>query len=466
MSETQDKTYNVVIVGGGVSGTAFLYTLAKYTNVPNIALLEKHGGMGQVSSHAQNNSQTLHVGDIESNYPLEKVLQVKPAAMMVAHYANALEPAVRDSLILPVQKMLLAVGDKEVSTLEKRYSDLKALFPEITKLEGAALAAVEPAVMAGRKPGERVMAMYNPQGYAVNYGKLAESFVEQAKKIAGQRIDVFVNRPALKIEKGSDNLFHITTKQGLIKAECVVVDADAYTLGFAKAMGYGQEFSLIPIAGTFYFTKNMLAGKVYTMQEPRVPFAAVHGDPDIVVKDKTRWGPTSQFWPVLESRDLKTSGDYFASAGLGRLRTWFSFAKILTEWVRFKFLMKNLLYILPFVGKLFYTKNIQKIVPGVKFGDVTMAKGFGGMRLQRVDINRSELLLGEGKIIGDNIIFNMTPSPGASVCLYNAMRDTGQVMKFFGNKYNFDKNSLLKDLMPDNAGQHSPDVSAPQSYSS
>ena len=89
--------------------------------------------------------------------------------------------------------------------------------------------------------------------------------------------------------------------------------------------------------------------------------------------------------------------------------------------------------------KYLFLKQVQKIVPALQAKDLTRAKGYGGMRLQRVDTTTHELLLGEGKIIGDNCIFNMTPSPGASVCLYNAKRDAEQIMTFFGSEFNFDQ---------------------------
>lgn len=82
--------YDIAIIGGGASGTALLYTLAKYTNAKRLVLVEKYSALGQVNSHARNNSQTLHVGDIETNYSIDKVRQVKPAAMMVARYASQL----------------------------------------------------------------------------------------------------------------------------------------------------------------------------------------------------------------------------------------------------------------------------------------------------------------------------------------------------------------------------------------
>jgi len=69
------------------------------------------------------------------------------------------------------------------------------------------------------------------------------------------------------------------------------------------------------------------------------------------------------------------------------------------------------------------------------------------MRLQRVDTETHELQLGEGRIVGDNVIFNMTPSPGASVCLFNAVRDTEETMKFFSNTYTFDKHRMEHECM-------------------
>ena len=264
--------------------------------------------------------------------------------------------------------------------------------------------------------------------------------------------------PVSSIEK-HDSGYAVHTKDKTILAKVVVVDTDAYSLGFAKSLGYGKEFSLIPIAGSFYFTKEVLRGKVYTMQDARMPFAAAHGDPDVTVPGMTRFGPTARFFPILESRNLSTIKDFFASAGLERLATWRAFFSILLEPVRFVYLMKNLVYELPYIGKYFFVSQIQKIVPRIRGADIHRADGFGGMRLQRVDVASRELLLGEGKIVGDNIIFNMTPSPGASVCLYNARRDTEQILTFLGDTYSFDKARMDADLFIETPSA-STDVSA------
>jgi malate dehydrogenase (quinone) len=216
-------------------------------------------------------------------------------------------------------------------------------------------------------------------------------------------------------------------------------------LGFAKSLGYGKNFSLIPIAGSFYFSPEKLRGKVYTVQEPRMPFAAVHGDPDLTRANATRWGPTARFYPVLEAGKLSTLPKFFASSGLHRIQTWISFISILLEPIRFWYLLKNFFYDLPIIGVYFFLPQVRKIVPTMQANDLHWARGYGGMRLQRVDTNTRELLLGEGKIVGDNIIFNMTPSPGASVCLYNALRDAEQLTHFM-HGFTFDKERMLGDL--------------------
>jgi len=442
----KDKTYDVVVIGGGVSGTALFYALSKYSTVKSIAIIEKYGSFGQVNSKWKNNSQTLHIGDIETNYSLEKASIVKPAALMVSRYALSLRGKSK-KIIFPVSKMVLAVGKKEVDQLEQRYLEFGTLYPDLKRLEYDEIAKIEPAITKGRSREEMILALYTPNGYAVDFEALAESFVEEATKNKTQNrdIDVFLDTEVTNIRK-SKNSYKVNTRKGIFKSKVVVVNTDAYSLFFAKSLGYGKEFSLIPVAGNFYFSKQMLKGKVYTMQDKKLPFAAVHGDPDVHIPNKTRWGPTAKMSPVLESRNFSTTIDYFRSASLFRFVTIKSFAVILSDMARFVFLLKNTLYDVPIVGKYFFVKNVQKIVPTIQASDLQKAKGFGGMRLQRVDTKTHELQLGEGKIIGDNIIFNMTPSPGASVCLFNGMRDAEKLMEFFVGVYQFDKCRMEDDF--------------------
>ena len=459
-----EQSCDVAIVGGGVSGTALLYVLAKYTNIGRIVLLEKHPELGGVNSSPKNNSQTLHVGEIETNYTIEKVKQVYPASMMVKRYTDALPPETRKRIITRMQKMVLAVGDEEAAELEKRCASLKEFFPSLRKIDASGIREAEPEIMRGRNPREKVLALLNTEGHAVDFSRLAKSFAEETEKQWPGHAEILLNREVRAILRGT-NGYALKTDAGTISARIVVVDADAYSLGFAKALGYGKEFSLIPIAGNFYFTPERLRGKVYRVQDPRMPFAAVHGDPDMTKAAVTRWGPTARFYPALEARNLNTIAPFFASSGLHRIQTWISFARILLDPVRFWYLFRNLLYEIPIIGTYLLLPQIHKIVPTVRGKDLRRASGYGGMRLQRVNTKTRELLLGEGKITGDNIIFNMSPSPGASVCLYNAMRDAEQIA-LFSATYAFDKKRMLADLCISGVRAPSADTSLVESYAS
>ena len=67
------KNFEVVIVGAGITGCALAYTLARYTNIKSIALIEKYEDVSTLNSKGTSNSQTIHAGDIETNYTLEKL---------------------------------------------------------------------------------------------------------------------------------------------------------------------------------------------------------------------------------------------------------------------------------------------------------------------------------------------------------------------------------------------------------
>ena len=98
----------------------------------------------------------------------------------------------------------------------------------------------------------------------------------------------------------TDKGWRVWTNKGPIDTKFLVVSACGYSLLIAHRLGFGRQFSCLPVAGSYYFGPQLLKGKVYTVQNPVLPFAAVHGDPDMVFGRKTRFGPTALPLPVLE----------------------------------------------------------------------------------------------------------------------------------------------------------------------
>lgn len=438
------REYDVLIVGGGVVGTALLYSICRYTNTDNVILVEKYKDLGLVNSAAGKNSQTLHFGDIETNYTVEKAMNVKQMADMVKNY---LETEKKDNpsqkLFARYTKMVLGVGNFQSEALKKRHVVFSKLFPDLTYIARDEIARLEPKVVEGRRSDQQIAALLTHDGYTVDFKLLCHSFVSNALKYNSSAevcLDTKLN--GLKRENG---IWTATTEKGEIRAKVVVIAAGAHSLMFAKSLGYGKNLSILSMAGSFYTASKVLNGKVYTIQVEKLPFAAIHGDPEVHDPSVTRFGPTAKPIFRLERYNAKTIGEYWKTFGLG-FPAVISLFKILFDRVLFGYVVMNFLYDLPFIGKRLFVREVRRIVPTIKVSDLHFAKGVGGTRPQIINNSTHKLEMGEAKLTGENIIFNITPSPGASTCLGNAYGDIKLVMDYLGNKYTFDEEAFKRDL--------------------
>jgi malate dehydrogenase (quinone) len=425
------QQYDLLIIGAGVSGTALLYQTARFTDIQQIAVVEKYAAPARVNSLSSNNSQTLHCGDIETNYTLEKALKVQRAAGMLANYC--LSQPDKEHLIFRYPKMVLGVGEQECRLLRERYENLKPHYPKLQLLEKKDIARIEPAVVAGKNGqlrGEELVALGSTDEYtAVDFEALARSFARQAQRVEGKCIDIHYNECVQHIKIENDR-FLIETDQTCYQARSLVVCAGGHSLKLAQDLGYGLHYSCLPVAGSYYFTPQILNGKVYTVQNDKLPFAAIHGDPDVLVPGKTRFGPTALILPILERYNYKTMPDFFRVFRFDR-----RVARVLWDLFRVadirSYMFKNVLFEVPFIRRLLFLKDVRKIVPGLRYRDLTFARKVGGIRPQLIDKNKRKLLMGEAKIdTGKGAIFNMTPSPGGTSCLENAEIDMRSIAAF------------------------------------
>ncbi len=462
-SPTSDtRVYVVAIIGAGVCGTALLYCLSNYTNLGAIALIEKESDVALINSQKTSNSQTLHFGDIETNYTLEKAIQVNRAANLVKHYLLKNDP--ERQIYSKYHKMVLAVGPEQSAKLRERYAEFKTVFPQLRLIDRAEIAQIEPNVLTGRPSEEEVTALFTDEGYTLDFHQLSQSLLRRscgagksqlrlAQSPEDKTIDVFLDTQVTRITRQPDTGYYCISTPGKARssmmAKAVAVTAGAHSLLFAKSMGYGKDYALLSVAGSFYVAPEILNGKVYTVQLKKLPFAAIHGDPEVHDPGQTRFGPTAKVLPLLERHNYATVYEYFKTAGLSPA-AFLSFFKILSDWVVLKYILLNLIYDIPWIGKRLFIDKVRQIVPSIQLKDLTFAKGYGGVRPQVVNLKTRQLDMGEAKILGDRIIFNITPSPGASTCLKTAEEDTVRLMAFLGNEYQFDQARFLRDLGREN----------------
>lgn len=442
---TKIKKVEVAVLGGGITGSAIFYTLTKYTNIDSVALIEKCSKIGQINSRENNNSQTLHFGDIEANYSPEKALPTKESAQMVVNYLERLNGEEK-SLYKKSSKMLLAVGKKEVERLEKRHAQFKKIFPELRLIGKDEIEKFEPAIIKGRNPKEKISACHSENGYVVDFGKLAKNLISRAQKEKPTASQFFLDTKVLKISK-LENGFEIITDKESFLAQAVVVAMCSHSLMFAKSLGYGEEFSILPVGGNFYTSaRKVLNAKVYTMQSDKLPFAGAHGDPNIYNKTETRFGPTANVMPFLERNNLGTFSDFIKSS-FYNLSSIIALLKTLSSKTLFVYLAKSIIYEIPFFGPRAYAKLCQKIIPTLKYADFKNGKSKAGIRPQLINIKTQKLQMGEVEIEGDKILFNITPSPGATSCFKNAHSNAKKIIKFFNGRYIFNEKAFQEDFL-------------------
>lgn len=465
-------------------GTALLFELARYTDVGRILLVERYGQLARVNSKATNNSQTIHCGDIETNYTLEKAVKVKRTAEMIVHYAELLDEATRERCVFRTPKMVLGVGEQECAFLRQRFERFSPHFPAMELLDKEQIAAWEPQVgmVDGALRPEELVAIGIRRTYtAVDYEELSASFVDQAKlAVAQSKKDVSGTERQLTVQLGT-SVGTITPEADGYRVELaptpgcsaglpadgtslaprsvwarhVVVNAGAHSLLMAQRMGFGLEYSCLPVAGSFYFTPDLLQGKVYTVQNDKLPFAAIHGDPDVRAPGKTRFGPTALLLPLLERYKPASFWEFLKVLRL-------DWAVLAVFWQLFRiadirnYILKNLLFEVPWLRRRLFLADARKIVPGMQLADLSFAEGYGGVRPQLIDKTNRKLMLGEASIPArPGLVFNVTPSPGGTCCLGNAARDVEAIAERLGCA--FDRDRLAWELYGERASDASPE---------
>jgi malate dehydrogenase (quinone) len=507
----KEQLTDVLIVGGGVCGAALLFELARYTDLGHLTLVERYGRLAAVNSCVTNNSQTIHVGDIETNYTLAKALAVKRTAEMISHYGELLDPDQRGRCIFRTPKMVLAVGEQECQGLRRRFELFSPHFPAMELLQKEQIAAWEPevALIDGELRPEPLLAIgIRNSDTAVDYGALTESFVDQARFALAatpeRQLDLRLNTAVARITpegdtflvelqdgpelpgrdataginaaanatangstkagaadhasnganananantggNGSDEGHHAGGGHRRLRARHVVVCAGAHSLLLAQRMGFGLEYSCLPVAGSFYFTPDLLRGKVYTVQNDKLPFAAIHGDPDVRSAGLTRFGPTALLLPRLERYNRASFWEFLEVLRLD----WdvlMVFLQLFAVADIRNYIVRNLLFEVPGLRRRLFLADARKIVPGLQLDQLRFAEGYGGVRPQLIDRKQRKLMLGEVRIEAmPGLSFNVTPSPGGTCCLGNAARDLETIAARLGCR--FDRERLEQELV-------------------
>ncbi len=438
-----ERMQDMCVVGSGITAGALVWVLARYGGVKRVVMCERRGDFALVNSHPRSNSHTPHTGEIESFYTKERALFVKERTELLLGYVSRFAPGA----LVPMHKQLLGVGEEEVEIVTRRFNDLREHYPDIRLLDRKGIEQVEPRLMDGRVLNESVASLFTARGGAIDFRRVAKSFLEGARSTQ-TKIDVRFDMSVKAIERTSDG-FLVRTGPSSIRARTVVVCAGSASLLFAHRMGLGKNLVLFPVMGNFYRVQGALNGKVYTVQgNPKIPFVSLHADPAVYDPEETRIGPTTSLTCFLEQGSWKSALEFLRSGTLTP-RGMYGLARTISDTDLFGFGLKQALYEIPLIGKERLAHDVRKIIPAVRADDLQFDRGAGGVRGQPIDLDTGRMAVGAEKIVAphDPIIFTMSPSPGGSCCIGSAIEDARHVVSWLGEPYRFDEDRLRSELV-------------------
>lgn len=446
------KSAEVGVLGLGVTGTAAILTLILYTNVESVVAIERRPGPAQVNSSRENNSQTLHMGRAESNYGEEQALAVDADAQLVVGFIERFAPEAGK----PMATHMIGVGHEEVAAFRRKFEVLAPHFADLRLLERDQIARMAPKLVEGRDPDEPIVSLYSEAGYAVDFQTLGESMLRMALEAAermGKTLTIRFETEIERVER-TDAGFAIHAGGERYDVRTLEIAAGNGSLLIAHQLGFGHEYALLPVAGSYFLTRASLDAKVYGFQDPEIPFAAAHADPDVNDRAVMRFGPTAKPLPLLERGSWRTMWEFLRVGTLTPRGLW-GVAQVLLNMHLLAFGLKNVLYELPLVGVYFFAAlAARKIVPSIRASDLRIAKGAGGIRGQLVDLTTGKLMKAERILAPKGTRCNCipAPSPGASKCLGGAIVSVRNHVEWLGTGYVFDEARMRADLRRTNYG--------------
>ncbi|MCK8817457.1 NAD(P)/FAD-dependent oxidoreductase [Natroniella sulfidigena] len=233
------KETEVLIIGGGVVGTAIARELAKYKL--DVTLVEKEADVCTGTSKA--NTALLHAGFNADFNTLKGKLNVR---------GNELYHQLEKELDVPIEwigALVVAKKEAELAKLEELLENGQQNgVPDLEILKREELFKLEPNLSP-----DAIAALYAPTAGIVNPFELTVAFAENAVE---NGVEVLLEAEVLDIkEQGNYKL--VRTAQGDIEAELVINAAGLYSDKIANMVGI-DDFEITPRKGEYYLYDKKL----------------------------------------------------------------------------------------------------------------------------------------------------------------------------------------------------------------
>ncbi|XP_015915263.1 L-2-hydroxyglutarate dehydrogenase, mitochondrial [Parasteatoda tepidariorum] len=390
--------YDVIVVGGGIIGTATARELLLRHPHLRLAIVEKES---KIAAHQSgHNSGVVHTGIYYTPGSLKAKLCVEGLDLAYKYFSE------KNIKYKKCGKMIVAVKKKEIKALDALYNRaVQNGVKDISLLDSLGIKEIEPNIQG-------LKAIWSPNTGIVDWGEVTQSYAEDCKSMGADiyfnfKVSQFVplqeTRKTILVQSKSMELLgqHVVTCGGL--------QSDI----LAEMTGCNRLPRIIPFRGEYLVLRpeksNLVKTNIYPVPEPGLPFLGVHITPRI---DGSVWlGPNA----VLA---LKREG-----YGITDIKMDEAF-----DILRFKGLQKLAMKHFSFgLSEVYRSINIsaqvnilKQFLPTLKNSDVM--RGPSGVRAQALDANGNlvdDFIFdsGKGKFARTVLHVRNAPSPAATSSL-------------------------------------------------
>ena len=382
--------YDIIIIGGGIVGTASAYKLSLQHPDLKILVLEKDKIAAHQTGH---NSGVIHSG-----------LYYKPGSYKAKNCVDGRRELVAFAKEHNLKhdicgKIIVASDVSELPFMNKAYNNgLQNGVEGIEKISAAQIREIEPYAVG-------VEGIWVPCTGIIDFAGVSRKYVELIKR--NENGEVLEGVEVLGFEKHPTFTKVITRKQ-VYEARYIINCAGLQCDRIAKKDGVNPDLKIVGFRGDYYDLteqgKKKVRNLIYPVPNPAFPFLGVHFTR--MVNGETECGPNAVFTFKREGygkTDFNLTDTYEALSYAG---TWKLFFK---EW---RFGLDE--YKGAFSKKLFL-KRLQKLIPTLTLDDIQ--PGRAGVRAMALDHDGN--MIDDFKIEHNNNSLHVlnAPSPAATASL-------------------------------------------------